>query len=65
MFVAFVTVQAMHTLFGIIKDKCQKAHHMTVKSVGLSTVDVSLAFATTNISSLGFTKHTVFIKHSQ
>ena len=34
-------------LFGII-DKCQKAHHMTV-NVGLSTLDVSLAFATTSV----------------
>ena len=32
---------------------------------GPSTVVVSLAFATTNIGSLGFPKHTVFIKHSQ
>ena len=47
-------------LFGTVIDKCQKAHYMTVKSV-----DVSLAFATTNIDRLGFTKHTVFIKHSQ
>ena len=29
---------------------------MTVKSVGLSTVDISLAFATANIGSLGFIK---------
>ena len=28
-------------------------------------VGVSLAFVTTNIGSLGFMKHTVFIKHSQ
>ena len=41
--------------FGIVIDKCQKALHMTVKSV-----DVSLAFATTNIGSLGFTKHVLF-----
>ena len=32
---------------------------------GPSTVVVSLAFATTNIGSLGFPKHTVFMKHSQ
>ena len=32
---------------------------------GPSTVVVSLAFATTNIGSLGFPKHTVFIKLDQ
>ena len=32
---------------------------------GPSTFGVSLAFVTTNIGSLGFTKHTVLIKHSQ
>ena len=32
---------------------------------GPLTVGVSLAFVTTNIGSIGFMKHTVFVKHSQ
>ena len=32
---------------------------------GPLTVGVSLAFVTTNIGSLGFMKHTVFVKHSK